>query len=173
MPRRLSPSSLRRFLYRCVALGLLCVLITGCGSKGPVYPEDHLRFTRIYDAVESLRKAYVEKDLGGISHLLLSSDQLDQLVADAEADFRTYDTIALDLAIERILIDGDHIDMYVHWQGQWKPQGTDVPIRERGHGRLQWVGNQSILLRAVDGDLPFGMGTRQMRLNRPPLPAAK
>ena len=101
------------------------------------------------------------------------SDLYDQLLADAEADFRTYDTIALDLAIERILIDGDHIDMYVHWQGQWKPHGTDVPIRERGHGRLQWVGNQSILLRAVDGDLPFGMGSRQTRLNRPAPPAAK
>jgi hypothetical protein len=173
MPRRLSSSSLRRSLCRCIGFGLLFVLLGGCGSKGPVYPEDHLRFTRIYDAVESLRKAYVEKDLAGISHLVLSSDQLDQLLADAEADFRTYDTIALELAIERILIDGDNIDMYSHWQGQWKPHGTDVPIRERGHGRLQWVGNQSILLKAVDGDLPFGMGTRQMRLNRPGPPGAK
>lgn len=138
-----------------------------------MYPEDHLRFTRIYDAVESLRNAYVNKDLTGIGNLLLSSDQLEQLLVDAEADFRTYDSIALELAIERILIDGENSDMYVHWQGQWKPQGTDVPIRERGHGRLQWVGNQSILLRAVDGDLPFGMGTRQMRLNRSGPPSTK
>jgi len=173
MPRRVSSPSLRWFLYHCVSFGLLWGLIAGCGSKGPVYPEDHLRFTRIYDAVGSLRKAYVEKNLARISHLLLSSDQLDQLLADAEADFRIYDTIALDLAIERILIDGDNIDMYVHWQGQWKSHGTEVPIRERGHGRLQWMGNQSILLRAVDGDLPFGMSTRQMRLNRPTPPAAR
>jgi hypothetical protein len=173
MPRRLSLSSLRRWLGRCVGFSLLYVLIAGCGSKGPAYPEDHLRFTRIYDAVESLRKAYIGKDLAGISQLLLSSNQLDQLLADTEADFRTYDTIALELAIERILIEGDNIDMYVHWQGQWKPHGTDVPIRERGHGRLQWMGNQSILLAAMDGDLPFGMGTRQMRLNRPGPPAAK
>ncbi|MEX5213304.1 MAG: hypothetical protein NW703_03975 [Nitrospiraceae bacterium] len=161
------PCSLRRVFCRCVGFILISVLVAGCGSKGPVYQEDHLRFARIYDAVESLRKDYVEKDLPGIRDLLLSSDQLDQLLTDVEADFRAYDAIVLDLAIERILIDGDHIDMYVHWQGQWKPHGTDVPIRERGHGRLQWVGNQSILLRAVDGDLPFGMGTRQMRLNRP------
>lgn len=172
MPGRLS-RSLRRVLCRCVGFSLISVLVAGCGSKGPVYQEDHLRFTRIYNAVESLRKDYVEKDLPGIRDLLLSSDQLDQLLTDAEADFRAYDAIVLDLAIERILIDGDHIDMYVHWQGQWKPHSLDVPIRERGHGRLQWVGNQSILLRAVDGDLPFGMGTRQMRLNRSAPPAVR
>ena len=39
-------------------------------------------------------------------------------------------------------------------------------LRQRGHARLQWVGTQSILLRGVQGDLPFGMKTRQTFVRR-------
>ncbi|MBI4402436.1 MAG: hypothetical protein HY581_12490 [Nitrospirae bacterium] len=153
-----------------IAVRLLCFLslalivgqVLGCSSKEPRYPADHARFKRIDDAVESLRKAYVRKDLSGVQALLLPSNTLDQVELEVRKDFDSYHEIALDLAIERIVIDGDTIDVFVHWQGHWKRTGDDTGQRERGHGMLRWVGVQSILLQGVEGDLPFGMASRRM-----------
>lgn len=92
---------------------------------------------------------------------MLPLDALERMQRDARHDFEGFQEIALDWTIERIVIDGDNIDVFVHWQGQWKRGPGDLGIRQRGHGRLQWVGVQSILLKGVEGDLPFGMAVRQ------------
>ncbi len=81
--------------------------------------------------------------------------------AEVSKDFETYKEIALDISIERIVIDGNTIEVYVHWSGQWKKDPAEDGLRERGHGMLRWVGVQSILLSSVEGDLPFGMASRQ------------
>lgn len=139
---------------------LLLVLAVGCAGKTMQYPEDHDRILRIDKAVESLRKAYVDRDLSGVEALLLPSGSLEQIQRDVQSDFETFRDIQLEFAIERILIEGENIDVFVHWQGQWKRQPTEAGTRQRGHAHLAWTGTQSILLREAQGDLPFGMGTR-------------
>ena len=67
----------------------------------------------------------------------------------------------MDFSLERIMIEGDDIDVFVHWQGLWKKDADDPGLRQRGHTRLQWVGTKSVLLRGVQGDSPFGMKARQ------------
>jgi hypothetical protein len=67
------------------------------------------------------------------------------------------------------MIEGDDVDTYIHWQGAWKKDAEDAGLRQRGHARLQWVGAQSILLRGVQGDLPFGMKAKQALSEAPPL----
>ena len=153
-------SSLRSVLRLPFLLGCLLVLIVGCAGKTIQYKEDHDRILRIDQAVESLRKAYVERDRSGIEALLLPSGDLDQLQHDIHSDFDTFRDSQLEFSIERILIEGENVDVFVHWQGQWKRDAAEVGTRQRGHGRLAWVGTQSILLREVQGDLPFGMSTR-------------
>ncbi len=145
-----------------VGVALLAPTASSCGKKGPRYPEDHARFLRIDDAVEGLRTAYVEKDGGAIENLLLPSEPLEQLSQEMRKDFKTFQTIDVEFTIDRISIDGDLIDVYVHWQGFWKRAPQDVGIRERGHGMLRWTGTQSILLKEVQGDLPFGMAARRL-----------
>jgi hypothetical protein len=140
---------------------VLAAVLGACSSKTLQYPEDHERFRRIDQAVESLRTAYQEKNRSKFESLLLPLDQLDQLQQEAEADFAVFHSIALDFKTERIMIEGDDIDVYVHWQGIWKRDPEDAGLRQRGHARLQWIGTHSILLRGVQGDLPFGMKTRQ------------
>jgi hypothetical protein len=139
----------------------LILFLTACSSKTVQYPEDHERFRRIDHAVETLREAYQKKDRSGFESLMLPLDQLEQLQRDAEADFEAFHSIALDFKTERIMIEGDDVDVYVHWQGVWKKDPDDAGIRHRGHARLQWVGTHAILLRGVQGDLPFGMRSRQ------------
>ncbi|HXF92067.1 MAG TPA: hypothetical protein VNK46_04870 [Nitrospiraceae bacterium] len=151
----------RRIVRLIALLFPLAMFLSACSSKGPQYPEDHERFRRIDAAVESLRKAYVNRDASALEALMLPLDALERLHRDVRRDFDSFQEIALDWTIERIVIDGDNIDVFVHWQGQWKREPGEPGIRQRGHGRLQWVGVQSILLKGLEGDLPFGMTVRQ------------
>jgi hypothetical protein len=155
---RLNKFPLFSLLALLVSIGLLVV---GCGGKKQQYPEDHERYLRIDRAVESLRQAYMKKDSTSLSSLMMPVDQLERLKEEAQGDFETFNAIALDFAVERIMVDGDNIDVFVHWQGLWKKDVDDPGLRQRGHTRLQWVGTQSILLRGVQGDSPFGMQARQ------------
>jgi hypothetical protein len=137
----------------------------GCGGKKIQYPEDHERYLRIDRAVESLRQAYVRKDLSDLASLMMPAEHLDRLREEAQGDFQTFSAITLDFAIERIMIEGDDVDVFVHWQGLWRKNTDDPGLRQRGHTRLQWVGTQSILLRGVQGDAPFGMKARQATID--------
>ena len=148
-----------------VLLGSIALIGVGCSGKAIQYPEDHERYLRIDQAVESLRQAYVKKDLSDLASLMVPNDQLERLREEAQDDFEIFSTITLDFVIERIMIEGDDIDVFVHWQGLWKKDADDPGLRQRGHTRLQWVGTQSILLRGVQGDAPFGMKVRQATID--------
>ncbi len=143
-------------------LVLLAVTVGGCSSKTVRYPQDHERLQRIDQAVESLREAYEKENRSGFKALLVPSDQLDELERLVEMDFEAFHVISLEFTIERVMIEGEAVDVFVHWQGLWKKDAEDPGFRQRGHARLRWVGTQSILLRAVQGDLPFGMNAKQM-----------
>lgn len=140
---------------------LLALIVGACSSKTPQYPADHERIRSIDQAVESLRDAYQGKNPSVFRSMLQSADQLDQLQRQVEADFETFHAISLEFKIERVVIEGDDIDVYLHWQGVWKKQADDAGMRQRGHARLQWAGTHSILLRGAQGDLPFGMKAKQ------------
>lgn len=144
-------------------LVLACLVgSVGCGSKGPVYLEDHQRYVRIDEALEGLRRAYAERNIDAFRNLLLPSESLERVERDAVMDFDLYKQIGLDWTVERIIVDGDAVDVYLHWQGQWRREPADVPVRERGHGRMHFTGTQSVLLQSVDGNLPFGMSGRSV-----------
>lgn len=145
-----------------VWLIVLAVMVVGCPSKTIRYPAEHERLLRIDQALDSLRSAYQRKDRSGFHSMLLPLDQLDDLRRQVDMDFETFSTISLEFKIERVMIEKDDIDVFIHWQGTWKRDANDMGIRQRGHARLQWVGTQSILLRGAQGDLPFGMKTKQM-----------
>lgn len=153
------------------ALFLAVLILQGmaCSSDNtPRYPEDHERFQRINVAVEALRVAYVGQDLSSIQNLMLPVEKLEKLEEDIKKDFSTYQRISLDFFIDRIMVDTDTIDVFLHWQGQWNTASADDrAARERGHGMLRWVGVQSILLTDVEGDLPFGQAGRQPLRNQP------
>ncbi len=140
--------------------GMVCLAGTGCSKKEPKYPEDHARFQRVVQAIKSLETAYVNKDQTAFHELLLPLEQLDNLETEATRDFAAFDTIQLDVTVDRILIDGDRISAFISWQGQWQRTAQESNDQARGHGVLLWSGAQVILLRGIEGDLPFGMASR-------------
>ena len=148
-----------------VLLGSIFLIGVGCSGKTIQYPEDHERYLRIDQAVESLRQAYVKKRPSDLASLMMPIDQLERLREEAQGDFETFSAITLDFSVERIMIEGDDIDVFVHWHGLWKKDADDSGLRQRGHMRLQWVGTQSILLRGVQGDSPFGIKARQATID--------
>ena len=140
---------------------LLVVAFGACSSKTIKYPADHARIQRIDQAVEGLRKAYQTKDHSSFKSLMAQEASLDILQRNVQADFETFQSISLEFKIERIMIEGEHIDVNVRWQGLWKKTADEAGIRQRGHARLQWSGTGTILLQAAQGDLPFGMKAKQ------------
>ena len=170
----LFPSRSSRWLWAfCLCWAVSQNLGCDIMKKEARYPADYARYQRIAAALETLQKAYASKDQKTIHGLLLPLDELDRLEREIQKDFETYAIINLDFSVERIVIDGNTIEMYVHWQGQWRKTPADDGVRERGHGMLRWVGVYSILLSSVEGDLPFGMATRQATTStpEPPKPA--
>lgn len=153
--------------------GCLLVAAIGCGGKVIQYPEDHERYLRIDRAVESLREAYVQKQLSAMKELMAPVDSLIPIQRDAENDFEAFNNIALEFNIERIMIDGENVDVYVHWQGLWKKDLDDPGFHQRGHSRLQWAGTDHVLLQAIQGDVPFGAKGRQAMTTPPSSSSAK
>ena len=133
---------------------------TGCSTKTPKYPEDHARFQRVVQAIKTLEAAYVNKDTPAIHEILLPLEQLEILEAEARKDFAQFPIIQLDLNIDRIIVEGDRISAFVSWQGKWQRSTQEPGDQAIGQGVLLWSGNQVILLRGVEGDLPFGMAAR-------------
>jgi len=143
-----------------VVLGMMCLTEIGCSKKAPKYPEDHARFQRVVQAIKSLESAYVNKDAPALHELLLPLEQLETLEARVRQDFAQFSTIQLDLNINRIIIDGNRISAFISWQGKWQRSTQEAGDQAIGQGVLLWSGNQVILLRGVEGDLPFGMASR-------------
>lgn len=158
---------------KCIGAALAITVLlpltgVGCSGKTIQYPEDHERYLRIDKAVESLRKAYVGRDASGLAALMVPVDATDRLQQEAQSDFDTFHDIVMDFRVERIMIDNDDIDVYVHWSGLWKKDSEDPGMRHRGHSRLQWVGTTSVLLVNMQGDVPFGAKGRQSLTSQPP-----
>ncbi len=143
-----------------IILGICCVGETGCSKKTPKYPEDHARFQRVVQAIKSLETAYVNKDASAFHELLLPLEQLEVLEVETKKDFATFSTIDLDFTVDRILIDGNLVSAYISWQGTWQRTSPKFNESARGHGVLLWSGNRVILLRGVEGDLPFGIASQ-------------
>ena len=141
-------------------LVLVSLAGTGCSKKEAKYPEDHARFQRVVQAIKTLETTYVNKDASAFHELLLPLEKLDLLEAQVRQDFAAFSTIHLDLNVDRIVIDGDHISAFVSWQGDWQRTPQEASAQASGHGILLWSGNQVILLRGTEGDLPFGITHR-------------
>ncbi len=148
-------------LMVCGVFFSLLLFVPGCSSKTPQYPEDHARFERIVGAIEGLREAYQEKDSDALRELMLPLEGLERLQMDMEKDFNTYADIELQFYVERMAIKGGRATVNSRWEGEWKRQARNTGITRQGHGVLIWSGRQVILLADVDGDLPFGMATRE------------
>ena len=153
------PRSLLSFLSLSL---LLAVVLSGCQffSSDKKVSKDHERFERIVQAVETLRSAYEQKKFDAIQKLMLPLQGFQQLEGQIQRDFDTYATISLHVAIERIYIKRDQINVNVRWDGAWQRSPEETPVAESGHGVWVWKGTKDVLLAGVEGATPFGKADR-------------
>ena len=139
----------------------LVVLGVGCQSKDDhKYPEDHARFERIVQAVETLRAAYATHNLDAIRKLMLPLKEFQPIQRQIQQDFDAYSVISLTMTIERIHIQEAWITVNVRWAGEWQRSPQEPPVTDRGHGILVWSGTEVVLLAGLEGALPFGIAGR-------------
>ena len=143
-----------------LVIGILGLIGTGCSKKEPRYPEDHARFQRLVEALNTLERAYVNQDSAAIHELLLPLEVLEVFEANVQKDFAEFSVVDIVLNIDRVAIEGDHISTFISWQGSWQRSIDSPPTQAQGHGVLLWSGRQVILLRGVEGELPFGVSKR-------------
>ena len=102
-----------RQLFRKLLLwGLVSLLGTAavaCSTPNRVDPADAAQVRSIDATVERLRQAYVTKDAQTFHSLLMPLDSLHRLELEVERDFAIYDRIQLDVAIDRVLIEGTDV----------------------------------------------------------------
>ena len=141
---------------------ILVVFVAGCQffSNDEKNAEDHARFERIVQAVETLRSAYEQHDLDAIRKLMLPFKAFQRLEARIQRDFDTYSTISLHVTIERIYIQGERIKVNLRWEGAWQRFPEETPVTDLGHGVWVWSGTKDILLAGVEGAMPFGKAGR-------------
>jgi hypothetical protein len=140
-----------------IGLGLLA-----CSKPNHINPADAARVRKIDATVEQIRQAYASKDAAGFRGLLLPLESLRLLEAEVARDFAAYDQITLEFSIDRVMVDGGDVAVFLHWQGQWVVKREPQPLRERGHAVIRLVGQPNLTLSAVDGDVPFGMAARRV-----------
>lgn len=145
-----------------VGLGLLA-----CSTPNNINPADAARVRKIDATVEQIRQSYASKDAAGFRGLLMPLESLQRLATDVQLDFSTYDQITLDFSIDRFMVDGTDVAVFLHWQGLWQVKSDPQPLRERGHAIIRLVGQQNLTLSGVDGDVPFGMAARRFPGERP------
>jgi hypothetical protein len=143
-------------------VGVLGVTTIGCSKPNPVNPADAAQVRSIDATVERIRQAYITKDAKTFQSLLMPLESLSRLELEVERDFAIYDSINLDVGIDRVMIEGTDVAVYFHWQGLWQRKNDDQTIRERGHAIFRLVGHQNLALSSVDGDAPFGMTSRRL-----------
>ena len=141
---------------------ILVVVLSGCQffSDDKKVSKDHERFERIVQAVETLRSAYEQQKFDAIQKLLLPLEGFQQLEGQIQRDFDTYATISLRVAIERIYIKREQINVNVRWEGTWQRLPEEAPELDQGHGVWIWKGTKDILLAGVEGAMPFGKAGR-------------
>lgn len=141
---------------------LLVVVLSGCQffSSDKKVSKDHERFERIVQAVETLRSAYEQQKFDTIQKLMLPLQGFQKLEGQIRRDFSTYATVSLRVAIERIYIKGERINVNVRWEGAWQRSPEETPEVDQGHGVWVWKGTKDILLAGVEGAMPFGKADR-------------
>jgi len=140
---------------------LLPEYIPGCKSTPHIQSEDDAARLRRLDAtVEALRSSYENKDMSSLSTLFTPLEGSEKLLDAIQQDVERYETISLTFSIDRILITQHDYSVHLHWEGVWHAPKHDLPLRERGLSVFKFTGDQQITLRAIDGDNPFGIDTR-------------
>lgn len=138
---------------------LILPSITGCGGK-VILTEEAVRTRKIYDFVYELKDLYEQRD----EQILSKFSQ--EYIKDASwvregvlEDFKRFNTISMNIFIDRIETFKENVRISLHWNGTWKDDKKTYI--EGGSVVLQTSDvENSIQITGLKGDSPFGISKK-------------
>ena len=144
-----------------ISLLFIATIINGCAGKA-ILSDDAAAIRKTSDFVNELKDLYERRD----EHVLALFSQ-EYLTSAGEMrkailkDLERFNSISLNLFIDRIEMSGEQVNITVHWNGAWK--GTEKTFREGGSMVLLASYGDPIRITGVKGDSPFGISSMLSR----------
>lgn len=146
---------LRNMRFSISIFFLLLLIIAGCSGK-VILSEDAIRIRKVNDFVNELKTLYEQRDARVLD--LFSQEFLIEAKEVKGAilrDFERFDTISLNLFIDRVEMSGEDVKISVQWSGRW--EDTVKTYREGGSMVLLTSYGSVIRITGIKGDSPFGI----------------
>ncbi len=140
--------------YRTGPILLIALLLLAASCEHPrVKPtEDSRRLDQIEAYLESLKQSFQDRNLASFSDLYVK-DRPDDLGVIGRS-LESIRTLQLDFAIDRIVLDGEQVQVFLHWELRWQaPNGG--PAMQRGNTLFHLSGRSELVLWSIEGDNPF------------------
>lgn len=146
---------LRNMRFPISLFSLLLLIIAGCGGK-VILSEDAVRIRKVNDFVSELKTLYEQRDV----HLpdLFSQEffiEKKEVKGAILRDLERFNTISLNLSIDRVEMSGENVKISVQWNGTWKDKVKTY--REGGSMVLLASYGNVIRITGIKGDSPFGI----------------
>ncbi len=136
---------------------LLLSIISGCAGN-VILSDDSMRIRKTVDMVNELKANYEQHDdqiLSMFSAEYLSKPEMKNAILQ---DMEKFNTISLNIFIDRIVIDKDMGNVTVHWNGSWGD--SKKTFREGGSAVIIIRYGDGLRVMDIKGESPFGITQR-------------
>ncbi len=136
---------------------LLLSIISGCAGN-VILSDDSMRIRKTVDMVNELKANYEQHDdhiLTMFSAEYLSKPEMKNAISH---DMEKFNTISLNIFIDRIVFDKDMGNVTVHWNGSWSD--SKKTFREGGSAVIVIRYGDGLSVMDIKGESPFGITQR-------------
>ena len=150
---------MRKILLLVTAFAMLFAS-SACGKKEEVKPSaESVKATLALAALSGMEKAYVARDMAGtikpVSQELKSG--YSEFQTSLRKDIETYDSVEINIEIDRVEIRDDKIKTVFHWNGTWHEK-DGAGHEGRGNSVFVFVDKSGqMAIDEIIGDSPFGV----------------
>ena len=145
---------MRRMPWRARVVFVVLAALQACSST-PKLSDEGRSVRGVVGLVTDLEHAYEQRDesalMAGMAKEFPDRETLQRTV---QSVFDRFDRIDLTITVERIHLEGETATVYLHWDAQWRAQGS-APIARQGTARFEVGTDGRPMLTAVLGDNPF------------------
>lgn len=147
-------SNLIRYFF-IVAL-IISPFASGC-AKAVKPPEEFTRTKKVVSIMDDLNKTYNARNIYMfMDHVSRDFKDDYQKLRDAVSQtMDEFETIGLDIMIDRVHITNGLMKVSLHWEGNWIKRRAKESIKNKGNSVFILVGAEEIKLLVIEGDNPF------------------
>lgn len=146
----------RLIRYSLIALLIICPFFIGC-SKAVKPPEEFTRTKKVLSLIDELNKTYNARNIYMFMDLASRDfkDDYQGLRETVGRNMDEFDTIDLDIMIDRIHMENGIVRVSLHWEGNWIKRRAKESIKNKGNSVFILAGAEEIKLLGIEGDNPF------------------